>query len=101
MSEFNTHPEVTDDQVQNAVDDADGKHDGDIVSQPESDVQAALALYERSEKGALDKLELFGLSCKAVFTKGERHVLNEDWAQLGVVLGPALVDIIKRVVSLV
>lgn len=98
MSEFDTHPEVTDDQVQKAAGDAIGV---DLTKEPESDVQAALALYNRSEQGAIDKLELFGLSCKAVFTKGERHVLNEDWAQLGVVLGPALVDIIKKVVALV
>lgn len=98
MTEFNTHPEVTDDQVQRAAGDAIGV---DLTKEPESDVQAALQMYDASEKGAVDKIVLFGLACKAVCSKGERHVLTEDWASLGLVLGPALVDVIKLVVKLV
>jgi len=91
----------TDDDVQNAVDDADGKHDGDIVNEPESDVQAALHVYRDGKQEALDKIVLFGMAAKAICTRGERHVDPEDWAQLGLVLGPALVDLIKQIVALV
>ena len=93
-------PEATDDDVQNAVDDADGKHDGDIVNEPESDVQAALQLYRASKQDTYAKLELSLQAARAIFTRGERHIDPEDWAQLGLVLGPALIDAVKQLVAL-
>ena len=94
-------PEATDDDVQNAVDDADGKHDGDIVNQPESDVQAAIHVYEEGLKDGYAKLDLATKAARAIFTKGERHVDPEDWAQLATILGPVVIDLVKALVPLV
>jgi len=91
----------TDDDVQNAVDDADGKHDGDIANEPESDVQAAIHVYEEGSKDGYAKLDLAAKAAKAIFTKGERHVLPEDWAQLATILGPVVINLVKALVLLV
>lgn len=99
-SKFDLHPEVTDDDVQNAVDDADGHHDGDIVNGPESDVQAALLVYRNGKMEAFDKLELSWNVARALFTRGEKHIDPEDWAQLALVLGPEVIDLVKRIVAL-
>lgn len=82
---FNGHPEITPDDVQNAVDDADGRHDGDIVHEPETDVQQILhALAE----GAIDEGQAFVLAIRVVGERTDLRGSAADWAALAKRLGP-------------
>jgi len=83
--------QATDDQVKDAVDAADGRLDGDIRRQPDTDAEQALAQYHRDG----DQWGLVAAVGRAIFTKGERHIEADDWAPLAAELGPIGIGLVK------
>jgi hypothetical protein len=89
---------ATDDEVQREAGDVIGQ---DLTQGPKSDVQDAIHVYNDGLKDGPAKLDLAFKAAKAVFTKGERHVLPEDWAQLAAIFGPDMINLVKALVLLV
>lgn len=85
---FDPHPEVTADDVQNAVDDADGHHDGDIAQLPENDVQA---VHRALDTDAIDeRFAVLALLDIAILQPGVNEGESADWARIAARLGPSV-----------
>jgi len=91
-------PEATDDDVQNAVDDADGKHDGDIVNEPENDVDAIL--HAHLGHGLSDAEAIYSLLKVVLAQKGTNEGDAAAWGRVALHFGPDLINAIKKLASL-
>jgi hypothetical protein len=95
MTEFDTHPEVTDADVLKAVGKAAGV---DLTGQPETDVQQVL---HGLDVGSIDMLTACYMTARIIGTRGVLHGDAADWGHLILKFGAEIFDLVQKLSKLV
>lgn len=89
-------PEATDDQVQQAADNADPNLDG-VAALPSTDLGNVLKAYA---DGKADQLDLFYTFARDLFTHGDLHMTAAEVLETARILGADLVAAARTVAAL-